>query len=140
MSVPLMLQLKSWLDDHSVKVLPKSLVGKAITYALGQWPKMQPFLENPYVEIDNNRSERGIRNFVIGRKNWQFSNSQKGATASAALYSMVETAKANNLEPFSYLTRIFKELPKASCADDYENLLPHNIRNHFEIKSLAKAM
>lgn len=138
-SRPLMDELKGWLDEKSAKVLPKSLIGKAISYALDQWDKMQIFLENPLVEIDNNRCERYIRQFVIGRNNWVFSTSQKGATASARLYSLVESAKANGLEPFSYFSTIFKELPKAKTVFDYERLLPHNVKDHFEIKPLIKA-
>lgn len=134
-SKPLMDKLKVWLDEQGMRVLPKSLIGKAINYALGQWPKMQTFLNDPLVPIDNNRTERCIRPFVIGRNNWVFSQSPRGAQASAYLYSLIETAKANGIEPFSYLSLIFKELPKAGGIKDYEKLLPYNAKQHFDLKS-----
>ena len=74
--------------------------------------------------IDNNAAENAIRPFVIGRKNWLFSASQKGAVASANLYSLIETAKANGLEPYAYLKKIFTELPNAKTLEQIENLLP----------------
>ena len=135
-SIPLMNELHSWLIKEKSKTLPKSLIGKAIRYALDQWDKMQIFLHNPDVPLDNNRSERAIRPFVIGRSNWVFSNSCAGAEASANLYSLIESAKANGLDPFSYLCVIFKELAKAKSLEDYERLLPYNIRFHFDIKPL----
>ncbi|MFK7824914.1 MAG: IS66 family transposase [Oligoflexales bacterium] len=135
-SVPLMKQLHSWLMAEKPKTLPKSLIGKAIRYALDQWDKMQHFLQDPDVPLDNNRSERAIRPFVIGRSNWIFSNSCAGAEASATLYSLIESAKANGLDPFNYLCVVFKELCKASSLHDYEGLLPYNIRTYFDIKPL----
>lgn len=135
-SKPLMDELYSWLTTEKPKTLPKSLIGKAIRYALDQWEKMQHFLKDPDVPLDNNKTERAIRPFVIGRSNWVFSNSCAGAEASASLYSLIESAKANGLDPFNYLCVIFKELPKASCLADYERLLPYNIHAHFDIKPL----
>lgn len=135
-SKPLMDQLYAWLTAEKPKTLPKSLIGKAIRYALDQWEKMQHFLQDPDVPLDNNRSERAIRPFVIGRSNWVFSNSCAGAEASASLYSLIESAKANGLDPFSYLCIVFKELCKAECLEDYERLLPYNIRAYFDIKPL----
>lgn len=85
--------------------------------------------------IDNNFMEAHIRPFTIGRKNWLFSASQKGAHASATLYSLIETCKANRIDPLSYLTLIFKELPKAKGADDYEKLLPYRASAHFDLKA-----
>jgi transposase len=134
-SKPLMSKLKDWLDDHQNRVLPKSLLGKAINYAIDQWPKMQPFLNNPLVPIDNNRTERCIRPFVIGRGNWMFSQTPKGAHASATIYSLIESAKANGIEPFSYLSLIFKELPNVIDIDGYEKLLPYNVQNHFSLNT-----
>lgn len=135
-SLPVMEQLYSWLKTEMPKTLPKSLIGRAIHYALDQWEKMQHFLQDPDVPLDNNRSERAIRPFVIGRSNWIFSNSCAGAEASANLYSLIESAKANGLDPFNYLCVIFKELCKAKCLEDFERLLPYNIHAHFDIKPL----
>lgn len=133
-SKPLMDKFKSFLDEQQPKVLPKSLIGKAINYALDQWNKMLVFLDNPLVPIDNNGTERCIRPFVIGRNNWIFSQTPAGAHASASLYSLIESAKANGIEPFSYLSLIFKELPKVQHVDAYVKLLPHNAKNYFDLK------
>jgi len=134
-SQPIMADFKIWLDDQQNKVLPKSLLGKAIHYAFDQWAKMQVFLSNPLVPIDNNRTERCIRPFVIGRGNWMFAQTPKGAHASATLYSLIESAKVNGIEPFSYLSLIFKELPKVVDAGGFEKLLPYNAQKHFSLKS-----
>ena len=133
-SKPLMKRLASWLESETAKTLPKSLLGKALSYALDQWPKMEVFLDDPLVAIDNNRSERAIRPFVIGRPNWLFSQSPSGAHASASLYSLIETAKANAIGPFGYLALIFKELPKVESVEGYERLLPYNAIDHFNLK------
>ncbi len=77
--------------------------------------------------IDNNPVENAIRPFAIGRKNWLFSDSQKGAKASAMLYSMMETAKAINIEPYQYLGTIFTKFPLAESVEDIESLLPWNV-------------
>ena len=122
---PLLDQFKSWLDTSALQVPPKSAVGKAIAYSLGQWEKLERYLENGNLQIDNNRAERAIKPFVIGRKNWLFSNTAKGAQASAILYSLIETAKANGLIPFDYLHHLLEELPrKPECIDQ---LLPWNV-------------
>ena len=101
----------AWLHKERPKVLPKSALGKAITYCLNQWDKLVVFLEDGHLEIDNNKAERSIRPFVIGRRNWIFANTPKGAKASAITYSIVETAKENGLNPFIYLTYLFEVLP-----------------------------
>jgi len=124
LSVPIMEQLRVWLEDLSPKTLPNSLLGRAINYTLGQWPKLCAFLENGEIPLDNNRCENAIRPFVVGRKGWLFSDTVKGAIASANLYSLVETAKANQIEPHAYLARLFQKLPYAVSADDFERLLP----------------
>jgi transposase len=84
-------------DKSALQVPPKSAVGKAIAYNLNQWQKLVCYVENGDFNIDNNRAERAIKPFVIGRKNWLFSNSASGANASAVLYSVIETTKANGL-------------------------------------------
>ena len=124
-SLPLLKQFKTWLDKSALHVPPKSAIGKAIAYSLRQWPKLTRFVENGYLNIDNNRAERAIKPFVIGRKNWMFSNTEKGAQASAILYSVIETAKANGLIPFDYLMRLFEQLPNKP--EDIDSLLPWNM-------------
>jgi transposase len=92
-----------------------------------RWPKLIRYLEDARLEIDNNRVENAIRPFVVGRKNWLFSDSVKGVKASANLYSLIETAKANGLEPYAYLRHVFTELPKADTVETIEVLLPGNL-------------
>ena len=117
-------EYKNWQDNSALQVPPKSILGKAIAYNLRQWPKLIRYIEDGNLNIDNNRAERAIKPFVIGRKNWLFSYTENGANASAILYSLVETAKANGLIPFDYLKFLFEELPKEP--DDLDYLLPWN--------------
>jgi hypothetical protein len=125
-SKPLLDGFLSWLKIQEQKVLPKSLLGQAITYCLNQWDKLVAFLEDGRLEIDNNRSERSIKPVVIGRKNWIFSNTPRGARASAIIYSIVETAKANGLNPYYYLRYLFEQLPNLVTTDEnaLDQLLP----------------
>jgi transposase len=121
---PIIGKLKQWLDKSIARSPPKSTLGKALQYLNNQWQRLIAYLDSGSRPIDNNRAENSIRPFVIGRKNWLFSSSQSGAHASANLYSLIETAKANNLNPYEYLKRIFTKLPNIQSADDIENLLP----------------
>ena len=93
-----------------MSVLPKSETGKGINYFLNQEKYLKVFLSDGNVPIDNSASERSIRPFTIGRKNWLFNNTIRGAQASAVIYSVVETAKANNLRPYQYLNHLLTEL------------------------------
>jgi len=119
--------LRTWLDESLGRVPPKSLTGKALDYLDGQWPKLLRVLDDGRIPLDTNAVERAIRPFVIGRRNWIFSDTPKGAKASAHLYSLVETAKANSLEPWTYLATVFEKLPAATCDDDVDALLPWRI-------------
>jgi transposase len=125
-SKPVLDAFLSWLKISDQKVLPKSGLGKAITYCLNQWDKLVAFLEDGRLEIDNNRSERSIKPVVIGRKNWLFANTPQGATASAIIYSIVETAIANGLNPYYYLRYLFERLPNMDLTDMYalDQVLP----------------
>jgi len=125
-SKPLLEQFYQWLAKANV--VTKSALGKAIGYCQNQWHKLIRYIENGHLSIDNNRSERAVKPFVIGRKNWLFSNTANGAKASAMLYSMIETAKANGLIPFDYIAHCLEQL---SCAHvDVEKLLPWNVKLH----------
>ena len=124
---PILTELKSWLDELLPLVPPKSTLGKVLNYMASQWSGLLRYLDDGRLEIDNNGVENAIRPFVVGRKGWLFSNSVAGAKASANLYSLIETAKANGLEPFAYLRYLFTKLPYAQTADDYEKLLPWNV-------------
>lgn len=125
-SKPVLEAFLSWLHIKSKQTTPKSYLGKAIKYCLAQWPKLEAFLLDGRLEISNNRAERAIKPFVIGRKNFLFSKSTKGATASAITYSIIETAKANNLNPFFYLKYLFEKLPNIDLEnmDQLDELLP----------------
>lgn len=109
---------KEWLQYQSRSAAPKTPLGKAVQYCRNQWEKLTAFLLDGRLELDNNRSERAIKPFVIGRKNWLFSNTPKGATSSAVIYSIVETAKENGLNPFEYLKYLFDNLPNADISDN----------------------
>ena len=108
-------------------IVPQSLLGKAIGYALEQWPRLQHFLYDPLIGLDTNPIENAIRPFAVGRKNWLFNKSANGTHASAFFYSLIETAKSNGLEPFSYLNKLFIGLLTAVTESDYLALLPQNI-------------
>lgn len=125
---PVMEKLKAWLDKSALQVNPQSLLGKAIHYTLKQWDKLQVYRRDGHLSIDNNRAERAIKPFVIGRKAWLFSKSRGGAEASAILYSLVETAKANGLMPVDYLMSLFEQLPLLNEDDGIDSLLPWNIK------------
>jgi transposase len=109
-SMPLLTQFKAWLDTSSLTVLPESLVGKAISYAINQWNKFIRYVEDGRIDIDNNRSERAIKPFVIGRKAWLVSQTANGANASAVLYSIIETAKACGIKPYDYLMHVMQKM------------------------------
>ena len=110
------------------QVLPKSPLGEAIAYTLGLWPKLLTYLEDGNIPIDNNKIENAIRPFVIGRKNFLFSGSPRGANASATMYTLVESAKANGLEPWAYLNYLFEKLPVAKSEQALLDLLPQNLK------------
>lgn len=125
---PILDKIKEWLDQKAARVLPKSPLGTAISYTLKLWPNLTTYLEDGHVEIDNNKAENAIRPFVIGRKAWLFSGSPRGAQASATLYTLVETAKANKLEPWAYLNYLFEKLPTAKSEQALLELLPQNLK------------
>ncbi len=127
-AVPIIEKLKAWKDKSLATVMRESALGKALTYLHNQWDRLVGYVEDGHYPIDNNAAERAIRPFTIGRKNWLFSKSQAGAKASANLYSIIETAKANHLNIYDYLTLIFKELPNAQNFEDVEKLLPWNVK------------
>jgi len=110
-------------------VLPKSALGQAISYCLNQWDKLTTFLQDGRLEISNNRCERAIGPFVIGRRrNWLFSNTPRGAHSSAVIYSIVQTAKENGLNPFAYLCYVFERMPNIDINDPaaLDELLPYS--------------
>lgn len=124
---PVLDEMRIWLDQSLPQVPPTSATGEASHYLHNEWKKLIRYLDDGRLAIDNNAAENAIRPFVVGRKNWLFSDSVKGVTASANLYSLIETAKANGLEPYLYLRYLFTELPKAETVDAIEALLPGNL-------------
>ena len=136
---PILDEFKKWLSREIQLTPQKGLLGKAIAYTLNQWKRLSGYIKDGGLTIDNNMAENSIRPFVIGRKNWLFSGTPKGAEASALLYSLIETAKMNKLEPYAYLRHIFDKLPLASSLEDYEALLPWNLtREHMASARLVE--
>jgi len=126
-SRPVMEKLRAWLMDAIPRVPPQSLTGKALGYLDNQWPKLVRVLDDGRVPLDTNGVENAIRPFVIGRKNWLFAATVRGAEASANLYSVIETAKRSGLEPFAYLRLVLAELPSATTLADIETILPRHV-------------
>lgn len=137
-SKPVLDKFHAWLIEESRKTLPKSKLGQAISYTLKLWDKLIIYIEDGRLSIDNNLAERAIKPFVIGRKNFLFSKSPLGATASGIAYSIIETAKANNLLPFQYLTHLFEMLPNINLTDSsaleaclpWSDSLPESVRKN----------
>ncbi len=124
---PILDKFKGWLETKQPLTPPKGLLGQAISYTLSNWKKLIIYLQDGRLRPDNNLVENAIRPFVVGRKNWLFAGSPDGANASATFFTLIETAKANGLEPYAYLRHIFKKLPLAQTSQDIEALLPQNI-------------
>ncbi|MGL1194467.1 IS66 family transposase [Vibrio parahaemolyticus] len=122
-SLPLLKAFKAWLDKCATQVLLKSKLGVAINYSLNQWEKLRRVVDDGRLSLDNNRAERSVRPFTVGRN----SNTHNGARASAVLYSLIETAKANDCEPYDYLEYVLREVPKFKYGDDHRHLLPWNM-------------
>jgi len=122
---PIVEEFFAWAE--SLKVLPQSVIGKAVYYTLSQRKYLERYLLDGRLECSNNRSERSIKPFLIGRKNWLFNNTPKGAQASSIIYSIIETAKENGLNPFAYLAHVFKNAPNLDFRNDpaaLESLMP----------------
>lgn len=128
--IPVWQKFHKWLRAMENVVPPGSKVGQAISYTLKEYQKMVRYMKNACTTPDNNIAENAIRPFVVGRKNWLFSDIPRGAYASATLYSLVETAKANGMEPQDYLFMLFEKLPLIDRNDSFalEGLLPWNIK------------
>ena len=123
-AVPILKLIRDWLDTRLQEVLPRGPTGTALSYLVSEWENLTVYTTDGRLKIDNNLAENAIRPFAIGRKNWLFCDSMRGAEASAALYSLIVTAKINRVEPFEFLTRVFTELPRAKTLADVERLLP----------------
>jgi hypothetical protein len=129
-SKPVMDEFFNWAQSMhgTIMALPRSNMGTALAYAMNQRTRLENVLCDGRLELSNNRAERSIKPFVIGRKNWLFSNTEKGATASAMFYSIIETAKENGLKPYEYLKYIFETAPNIDLRNEEQLsiLLPWN--------------
>ena len=131
-----------WLQEVQPKVVKKSKFGQAVNYSLSNWELLSNVLKDGQCDLSNNGAERAIKPFVIGRKKYLFCKSPHGAKASAMIYSIVETAKANGLNPFRYLKYLFEELPNTRFSSpqtlDYllswSETLPEECRTIFKPK------
>ena len=127
-SKPVLDDIKKWLDNNIGATAKGGKTHQAMQYLLSQWPKMVVYCEDGRLNISNAAAENAIRPFVIGRKGWLFADTPKGAKASAAHYSLIETAKANGIEPFAYYKALLTRLPYAKTVEDVETLLPWNVK------------
>lgn len=127
MAKPILSDFKTWLMRMSSLTPPKGLLGKAVNYTLHNWERLIRYVEDACLRPDNNLAENAIRPFVLGRKNWLFSGHPNGADASAAIFSLIETSKANGLKPYEYFRFLFEKLPHVESEEDYKKLLPQYI-------------
>lgn len=123
-ALPLLEDIRCWLDEYLPIVPPRSPLGKAMNHAHKQWSKLTVYVADGRLRIDNNLTENAIRPFVIGRTIFLFCDTVAGASASANLYSLIETAKAHGIEPYAYLRTVFTELLQATSVEEIEALLP----------------
>jgi transposase len=123
-SKPVVERYELFIKENVGRVIPMSLFGKAILYSASQLPRLKVFLDNGIIPLDTNLVENAIRPFAVGRKNWLFNYHAEGANASGFFYSLIETCKANGLEPYRYLRYLFERLPYAETTEDYKKLLP----------------
>jgi transposase len=126
-SKPVLDAFKIWLDHYQTKTSEQAKIGKAIRYCLNHWTELNNFLKDGRIEIDNNLIENAIRPFALGRKNWLFMGSPSGAKSGATFYSLIETCKANNIEPYRYFCTMLNRIRKCITDDDYCKLLPQFI-------------
>lgn len=127
LSIPIWKEFYIWLNKLKNIISPASPLSRAVNYTLNQYKNLVRYLKYPEISLDNNTCENAIRPFCVGRKNWLFNNTPKGAYASATLYSLVETAKLNGIELGEYLSYLFKRLPEINSESDLELLMPWNI-------------
>lgn len=120
---PLLAQIKTWIEQEQFKVLPKSPIGKAMTYFVNQYPKLEAIFEDGRIELDNNRIENAIRPMAIGRKNYLFCGSHKAAQNAAMLYSFFGSCKMQNINPREWLENTLQQIPDHSI-QKLEELLP----------------
>jgi transposase len=126
-SKPILDEIHTYLVIQKSFIPPKSLLGQAVSYTLNQWPKLLVYLKDGRLENNNNRSERAIKPFVIGRKGWLFADSVEGAEAAAIIYSLIETCKYHHVELYNWFKYVLQILPSCQTLEELEVLLPFNI-------------
>ena len=112
---PVLDAMLAWANTRNAA--PKSKLGIALNYLKNQWSDLTAYLQDGRIELSNNRAERSIKPFVISRKNFLFSNTARGAKSSAVMFSLIETAKENGLDPYRYLAWLLNEAPKLAIID-----------------------
>jgi len=125
-ALPLLNELGKWMAETYKTVLPKSPMGKAIAYCIPRWDKLMAYLNDGSLEIDNNLAENSIRGIALGRKNYLFAGSSRGAQRAAIFYSFLGTCKKNNVNPFDWLKKVLEVIPEYKVNRLHE-LLPQNI-------------
>ena len=134
-AVPLLNELKLWLESKVEQTAKGGLTYKAIYYTLNQWSTLIAYCKDGRLNISNAGAENAIRPFAVGRRRWLFCDTPAGANASAIHYSLIETAKANGLSPDDYYAYILPKLPHAKSVEDYEELLAWNLKDAIFKKS-----
>lgn len=141
LSVPVLNDLKDWLEKNVSKVMKGSTTRKAMEYTLNQWASLMGYCEHGHLNISNVLAENAIRPFAVGRKAWLFADTPRGAAASATCYSLIETAKANQLEPYAYIHYVLTHIGAADTLEKWEALLPWNVplgKMHKKVDQMGK--
>jgi transposase len=131
---PLVLELEAWLRVQHARVSRKSEIGKAIAYALNHWQALIRFLYDGRICMSNNAAERALRGVAVGRRNWTFAGSDRGGERAAAIYTLIETAKLNGVDPQAWLADVLARLPDHP-AKRVNDLLPWNWKAAGDISS-----
>lgn len=124
-TVPSMEAFQVWMLKQVPLVLPKPLMGNALSYALNQWPFFKPFMTDPHIERSNILIENGIRSVALRRKDFMFTGSHEAAKWLTIIYSLVSTAKWHSYDPFAYIKELITELPKSTTKDIEKYLIPN---------------
>jgi transposase len=127
LSWPLLTEFKAWLEQNVSRVMKGALTRRAMEYTLNQWSYLAGYCERGDLHISNVLAENAIRPFAVGRRAWLFADTARGARASATCYSLVETAKANQLEPSAYIHHVLERIGEADTLEKLEALLPWNV-------------
>lgn len=126
-ALPKLAKLKQWLDEKQPKVAPDTLTRKAINYLINQWDHLVRYCEHGQLRISNVLAENAIRPFAVGRRAWLFSDQPEGAKASAAMFTLIETAKANGMEPYTYMQQVVGKIAAADTDEALDALMPWNM-------------